>query len=299
MKISYNEATAKGCSSLEKDLELCEQIGFDYLEIRLDMLRDYLARHSLSELAAFFRTSRLKPHALNAVYLYPEFLSERDPEDKKTEVMNDFLLACEAGVAIGSQYMIVVPPLQRDPLGGPFPGNREETAKECIRILSALSEMALPFGMNLCFEPVGFNRSSVRNMKEAAAIVNEVDRPNVGFALDSYNLYLYEGSNDFSSIGEVDPAKIFAVHMMSGLDVPAEERGQDKRCYPDRGVVDTGNFLKNLKQTGYEGMVSIETFNPDYWKEKPEHVIAMAYETTKKVLEQYGCLGGRQMRSIF
>lgn len=180
--------------------------------------------------------------------------------------------------------MIVVPPLQRDPLGGPFPGNREETAKECIRILSVLSEMALPFGMNLCFEPVGFHRSSVRNIKEAAAIVNEVDRPNVGFALDSYNLYLYDGSNDFSSIGEVDPGKIFAVHMVSGLDVPAEERGQDKRCYPDRGVVDIGNFLRNLKQAGYEGMVSIETFNPDYWKEKPEYVIAMAYETTKKVL---------------
>jgi 2-keto-myo-inositol isomerase len=290
MKISYNEATAKGCSSLEKDLELCEQMGFDYLEIRLDMLRDYLTRHSLSELAAFFHTSRLKPHALNAVYLYPEFLSERDSEDKKAEVMNDFMLACEAGIAIGSQYMIVVPPLQRDPLGGPFPGNREETAKECIRILSALSEMALPYGMNLCFEPVGFNRSSVRNVKEAAAIVNEVDRPNVGFALDSYNLYLYEGSNDFSSIGEADPGKIFAVHMMSGLNVPAEERGQDKRCYPDRGVVDTGNFLRNLKQAGYEGMVSIETFNPHYWREKPEHVIAMAYETTRKVLEQYECL---------
>ena len=110
MKISYNEATAKGCSSLEKDLELCEQMGFDYLEIRLDMLRDYLTRHSLSELAAFFHTSRLKPHALNAVYLYPEFLSERDSEDKKAEVMNDFMLACEAGIAIGSQYMIVVPP---------------------------------------------------------------------------------------------------------------------------------------------------------------------------------------------
>ena len=46
MKISYNEATAKGCSSLALDLELCEKAGFDYIEIRLDMLGDYLKEHT-------------------------------------------------------------------------------------------------------------------------------------------------------------------------------------------------------------------------------------------------------------
>ena len=53
MKISYNEATAKGCSSLALDLELCEKAGFDYIEIRLDMLGDYLKEHTVEELASF------------------------------------------------------------------------------------------------------------------------------------------------------------------------------------------------------------------------------------------------------
>ena len=78
MLVSYNEACAKDCSTLEKDLELCEKAGFDCSEIRLDMLTDYLTRHTVEELASFFKTSRLRPHAFNALYLYPEFLSERD-----------------------------------------------------------------------------------------------------------------------------------------------------------------------------------------------------------------------------
>ena len=120
MFISYNEACARDCSTLEQDLVLCEKAGFDYIEIRLDMLTDYLKRHTVEELAAFFCTSRLKPHAFNALYLYPEFLSEGDDEARQKELLEEFRLGCEVGRAIGSHYFIIVPPLQRDPAGGPY-----------------------------------------------------------------------------------------------------------------------------------------------------------------------------------
>ena len=97
MFISYNEACARDCSTLEQDLVLCEKAGFDYIEIRLDMLTDYLKRHTVEELAAFFCTSRLKPHAFNALYLYPEFLSEGDDEARQKELLEEFRLGCEVG----------------------------------------------------------------------------------------------------------------------------------------------------------------------------------------------------------
>ena len=53
MKIGYNEACALGCSSLIKDLELCEKAGFDYIEIRLDMLTEYMESHRVDELKSF------------------------------------------------------------------------------------------------------------------------------------------------------------------------------------------------------------------------------------------------------
>lgn len=281
MKISYNEACARDCSTLEKDLVLCEKAGFDYIEIRLDMLRKYLLSHTLEDLRGFFLKSRIKPHAFNAIYIYPEFLSDRDDSARKDALLDEFLLSCIAGKYIGSEYIIIVPPLQRDPLGGPYTGKWEDTKRECVRILKELSDYARPYNMKLCFELVGFERSSVRSIEMADEIVRAVDRDNVGFVFDSYNIYLNGGLNDFSSLKKVQSGKIFAVHLMSGDDVPAEERGQDKRCFSGKGVVDTDSFLRTLQSIGYDGMVSVETFRPEYWAMSPEEVIQRAYETTR------------------
>ena len=112
MKTSYNEACARDCSTLEKDLALCEKAGFDYIEIRLDLLRGWLKKHTVEQLTEFFETHRLKPHAINAV-----------------------------GSAIGSGYVIIVPPL--DP-SGVFTGDVAAAEQECIRILKKLSALARP-----------------------------------------------------------------------------------------------------------------------------------------------------------
>lgn len=290
MLISYNEACARDCSTLEKDLELCERAGFDCIELRLDMLRDYLTRHTVDELAGFFRRSRLRPHAFNALYLYPEFLSPEDDPERQAALLDEFNLSCRVGRAIGSEYIIVVPPLQRDPAGRPYTGRWEDTFAACVRILTRLSDLARPYGMKLCFELVGFERSSVRTVAQADAIVRAVDRPNVGFVFDSYNMYLNGGSNDFSAIGAVQPEKIFAAHLMSADDVPPEQRGQDKRRFCGGGAVDTGAFLRALRDTGYRGIASVETFRPEYWARQPEWVVAEAYRTTRAELERAGCL---------
>lgn len=290
MKLSYNEATAKGCSNLLTDLELCEKAGFDYIEIRLDMLGEYLQEHTVEELAGFFKSSRLKPHAMNALYLYSEFLSDSDNAEKQKKLMDEFLFGCEVSKVIGNHYFIIVPPLQRDPLGGPFIGDKEKIFTDCVRILSKLSDIAKDYDINLCFELVGFNRSSVRSIAEADRIVRAVNRKNVGFVFDSYNIYLNGKLNDFSELQAVEPEKIFAVHLMSGLDVLDEEMGQDKRCFCDKGVVDIDNFLINLKKTGYQGMVSVETFNPEYWKQDPKLVIKEAFQTLWKKLIENQCI---------
>lgn len=254
MKTSYNEACGRDCSTLEQDLALCEQAGFDYIEIRLDMLRRYLQGHTAEQLRAFFDTHRLKPHAVNAVYL-----RQGMPVDwaacRDEPAMQDFRLACETCRAIGSRYVVVVPPL--DP-SGVFTGDADAAQQDCVRILKQLSALARPYGVRLCFELVGLPKSCVRDIAAADRIVRAVDEDNVGFVFDSYNIYLNGRCNDFSGLRAVQPEKIFAVHLMSADDVPEEQMGQDKRCFPGRGVVDTGAFLQTLRACGYEGMVSVD-----------------------------------------
>lgn len=290
MYLSYNEACGRDCSSLEEDLLLCEQAGFDFIEIRFDMLRCYLEKHSLSELRKFFQTSHLKPHALNALYLYDDFLGPEDDPQKQAELMKQFLFGCETCAEIGSKYMIVVPPLQPNPAGGPYIGTKEKTKENCVRILTELGRLAEPYGVNLCFELVGFERSSVRSIRQAADIVEGVNRENVGYVFDSYNLYLNGGLNDFSELKTVSPSRIFAIHLMSGDDVPEQERGQDKRRFCGDGVVDIPAFLSILKEIGYNGMLSVETFRPEYWRQTPDWVVREAYRTTYEAARKSGCL---------
>ena len=40
-------------SSLEMDLELCERYRYDYIEIRLDMLQEYLKNNTIEDLKNF------------------------------------------------------------------------------------------------------------------------------------------------------------------------------------------------------------------------------------------------------
>ena len=36
MKLCFNESTSKGCSDLEKNIRLCAQAGFEYIELRFE-----------------------------------------------------------------------------------------------------------------------------------------------------------------------------------------------------------------------------------------------------------------------
>lgn len=57
MKLCFNQATTLENSNLAKDLELCEKLGYDYIEIRtMDKLPEYLKDHSIEDLIEFFNT---------------------------------------------------------------------------------------------------------------------------------------------------------------------------------------------------------------------------------------------------
>jgi len=290
MYISYNEACGLGSSTLEQDLVLAEKAGFDFIEIRLDMLTDYLTRHSVDDLAAFFRTSHLKPHAFNALYLYSDFLSDIDDSKKRTFLLSEFFLACEIGHKIGAHDFIVVPPFLDGPNYIPFPDNEEKVFSDCVRMLTKLSMYARRYDMKLSFELVGFPRSSVRTIAFAKKIVEAVNEPNVGYVFDAYNIYLYNGKNEYEGMKSVEKDKIFSIHLNSADDVPENERAQDKRCFPGSGVVDIASFLGTLKEIGYNGMISIETMRPSHWEETPEWIISNAYKTTYDAMKNSGCL---------
>ena len=96
LKLGFNEATCKENSCVEKDLELCEKYGYDYIELRLDMLKEYFKTHTIDDLKAFFAKSHLKPFAFNSI----ENINFCTPEEWK-ELVELFTFGCEVAHQIG------------------------------------------------------------------------------------------------------------------------------------------------------------------------------------------------------
>jgi 2-keto-myo-inositol isomerase len=299
MKLSYNEGTGIGCSTLEKDLVLCEKAGFDYIELHGALLLDYVKDHPVQELRDFFARSRIKPHAINALFIYPELFKHgntgKAAEDDRT-MLAYFLSCCQIAKEIGDHYFIIVNAMLSDsgslyvPHGintRDYPCSREEVTEFSVRILRALSPIAGQYGVNLCWEPVGSRGCSVRTLEHAWEIVRETGCDNVGLTVDSVNLFLNGKLNDFSCIRKVPREKIFVAHINNTDDGPVDELGPENRRFVDSGAIDLDNYLSNLKAAGYDGIVSIETLRSEYYAWPAEKVIAEAYRTTKALLDKY------------
>lgn len=290
MKVSYNEACTLNNSDLENDLILADRAGFSHIELRLDKLKEYLERRTVEDLKYFFETHQIRPHALNGIYVYADFLSDRDDPQRAEKLMDDIKFGCEICRAIGSRDMIMVPPVYSEEENRVYTDPWDKILEDNVRIFTKMGEFTAQYGIRIGIEIVGAPRSSVRTVEQCNEILKAVDRPNVGYTLDAFNLYLYEKSNDFSAIQTADKDKIFVVHINGGEDGPLEKLRQANRTFCNRGVMDVQNYLENISKTGYDGPVSIEFFRKDCWERPAWDVIKEAYETTKEVMQKTNTL---------
>ncbi len=275
MKLGFNEATCMKRSSVELDLRLCEKYGYDYIELRLDMLKDYLNRNKIADLESFFHSSHLKPWALNSIENI-NFCTTSEWD----ELVALFKFACEIGQAIDVPYLVVVPSMGPDM----WKKSQEEVFKDSVDALSKLAELARPYGIKLAFEPIGNKRWCVRSLDQALEIVMAVGSANVGFALDAFNLFLNKRLADIDGIDKLPSNKIFIYHIDDCEDLPLEVLDHCHRLYPGDGVIPLNEISKKLHAKGYIGSCSIELFRPQYWELEPEDVIKTAAEKTKPYL---------------
>lgn len=275
MKLGINEATCKENSTLEKDLMLCEKYHYSYIEIRLDMLKDYLIRHSIEELQNFFKTSHVKPYAFNSIENI-NFCTEKQWE----KVIDLFTFACEVGQKIGNPYIVLVPTMSN----AMCKKTEKEIYEDSIKSLRKLSDIATPYGMKLAFEPIGNPRWCVRSLEQCMDIIDAVDRENVGVALDAFNLFLYNKLQNIDSLALVPVEKIFVYHIDDSEDLPLSMLDHCHRLFPGDGVIPLKAISQKLHEKGYDSIASVEIFRPEYWAMDPDGVFRLAAEKTKQFL---------------
>lgn len=280
MKIAFNEATTLHNSTLKQDLELCEKHGYDYIEVRLDKLKEYLMEHTIEDLKAFFDNSHLKPYAFNAL----EFINFRD-EDGYQQIKDDLQFLCGVGNVVNCKKIVVVPTFDI----GDY--TRSQIKEETVRVLRELADLAEPYGVKLAFEFVGYPTCSVHSFGDAYEIVTETNRENVGVVLDCFHFHAMKSS--IEDLKKADPNKIFIFHIDDCEDLPPGALRDHHRVWPGEGALDLDIILSTLKEIGYGEMVSIELFRPEYWEWDADRTIRTGKETTEKAVSKYFAVNQR------
>ena len=266
LKLGFNEATCKENSTVERDLALCEKYGYDYIELRLDMLKAYFENHTMDDLKAFFSGSHLKPFAFNSI----EDINFNTPEQWE-KLVDLFTFGCKTAEAIGNPYMIVVPTM------GPDMDRKTEAEvfEDSVKVLNRLADIAEPYGVKLSFEPIGDRSWCCNSMRQAWEIVQAVNRDSVGLTVDCINFYMHDKCADLEYLRKIPAEKIFVYHINDCEDLPLRVLDHCHRIMPGKGCIPVADISRVMSEIGYDGPACLELFRPEYWAMDAEEVIKM------------------------
>ncbi len=258
-------------ADLATDIKAAGAAGFDLIEIWAAKLREFLKSNSVADLKNLIIENNLEPYSINSI----EHITFRNTEDYrqiKAETEELSRIASE----IGCPYVVVVP--------GKLPENatKEEITKESVSVLNELADIAEKYKVGLAFEFLGQADCSVQTLDFCKEIVEKVNRKNVGLVIDTF--HFYAGNSTLEAIETLDPEKLFIFHINDAENLPKEELTDAHRLYPGTGILPIKEIKERFDRIGYDRMVSIEIFRPEYWNEDPFEVTRKAKAATEQVL---------------
>jgi 2-keto-myo-inositol isomerase len=270
MKIALNGATTMH-ADLETDIKAASAAGFELIEIWAAKLREFLKTRTPADLKNLLEENNLEPYSINSIE-HITFRSAEDYEKIKAETEE---LSAIAG-AIGCPYVVVVP--------GKLPADasKAEIIDESVRVLNELADISEKHNVSLAFEFLGQTDCSVQTLDLCNEIVEKVNRPSIGNVIDTF--HFYAGNSTFEAIDSMKPEKLFIFHINDAENLPKENLTDAHRLYPGTGILPIREIKAHFDKIGYDRMVSIEIFRPEYWNEDPFEVARKAKEATEKVL---------------
>lgn len=125
----------------------------------------------------------------------------------------------------------------------------------------------------------------VKTMGQAAGIAFDANHPKAMIIPDVYHMYISEGGFEGLKLLRGDMIAIFQFN-----DAPASpalaQLKDEHRVYPGDGILPLTQIFKDLKATGFTGCISLEMYNPQYWKQDLLKVAETGLIKTLEVLKK-------------
>lgn len=165
----------------------------------------------------------------------------------------------------------------------PAGANEAVDLRKAAERYRALLELGDAIGVIPQLEVWGFSKA-LSKLSETAFVAIESGHKDACLLLDVY--HLYKGGSEFEALKFVNGAKMHAMHINDYPGTPRDGIKDADRVFPGDGVAPLGEILRTLRDIGFRGMLSLELFNAEYWKQDPAKVVASGFAKTKAAVQK-------------
>ena len=186
------------------------------------------------------------------------------------------------GLEEAKRCMGMVREIGGERLAAPPVGVTDKTGLDLFQLSEryrALCEVGQQEGVYPQLELWGFSKTLAR-LGEAAFVGIEAAHPRACFLLDVY--HIYKGGSDFEGLNMFAGRRMFNFHVNDyPADPPRAAINDAARVHCGDGVAPLTSIFRTLRDNGYRGVLSLELFNPNYWKQDGLEVAQTGLEKTK------------------
>lgn len=268
-----NMATVMGHKlSLVEEIEVAAQAGWQGIEPWLRNVRKYVEDGgSLAD-----ARKRIDDLGLKVVSAIGFTAWAVDDEARRAEGFEQFREEMDLIAQLGGKHIAAAPAgINRTP------GMDLFKVAERYR---ALLELGREMGVTPQLEIWG-SAQTLGTVGEAALVACQADHPDACLLLDAF--HMYRGGSGFECLKVLCGAKMHDFHVNDyPADPPRDSVNDSHRVYPGDGVCPLSDVLRTLYATGFRGMLSLELFNRDYWRQDPLSVARTGLEKTRAAVRK-------------
>jgi len=266
----FNTATILGQSlPLEKETEIAAKAGYRGLEPWVRKIEEYVkGGGSLADLRK--RIADLGLSVEDAIG-FADWIN--DDEAKRAKGLEQMRREMDLVAQIGGKRIAAPPIGARD-----APMDLLKVAERYRKVL----ELGSQAGVVPQLELWGGSKT-LRRLGEVAYVITEAAHPDACALLDIF--HIYRGGSDFAGLRLFNGAAMHVLHVNDyPADPPREKITDAQRVYPGDGVAPMVQILRDLRAAGFRGMLSLELFNRELWKQDPLVVARTGLEKIKAVV---------------
>ncbi|EDL70806.1 bifunctional sugar phosphate isomerase/epimerase/4-hydroxyphenylpyruvate dioxygenase family protein [Vibrio campbellii] len=252
--MKYSIATVCLSGTLEQKMHAAAKAGFHAIEIFENDLTQY--RGSAADVKRIADSM-----GLDILVLQPFRDMEGMPQELRRKKYKMMERKMELAHQLGTKRLMMcsnVNPLSTNNLD------------RCAEDLYALAELAKREDMELGYEALAWGRH-IADYDDAWNLVKMVDHPNLGVVLDTFHMFARGNTLD-TLRNDIPVEKIALVQVADApkMQMDILQYSRHYRCFPGQGDFPVIDFVKTLKDKGYDDYLSHEVFNDEFRSSSPK-----------------------------